>query len=184
MKNQPKHPKVTKAHLIFLREIASGSTQRQALLKAYPERRGWKPESLDVTAANLFAKPHLQKAYQDLISKLRKEEEEKARWNREQSIKTLRAVIEANETDMIRIQKGRQEELAQLEEEIDKADPITAKALMKAYIKKQQEISVYKTHNEGIIAAVAELNRMQGYNEANINLNNTVIFQGEEELED
>ena len=41
-----------------------------------------------------------------------------------------------------------------------------------------------QVNNKGITEAVAELNKMQGFNEETINMNGSVVFSGEEDLED
>ena len=55
---------------------------------------------------------------------------------------------------------------------------------MREILKQRKLRRASQVNNKGIIDAVAELNKMQGFNEETINMNGTVVFAGEEELED
>ena len=65
-------------------------------------------------------------------------------------------------------------------------NPENAAVLVQLMLKQRKSRRASQVNNKGIIDAVAELNKMQGFNdnEETINMNGTVIFTGEEELED
>ena len=60
-----------------------------------------------------------------------------------------------------------------------KADKILEKMIA---AKKQSRTKVPNT--VGMTSAISELNKMSGFNEQNINVNGTVIFEDEEDLPD
>jgi len=174
---------LTKPQEIFIQELLKGNTQRQAYLKAYPSRKNWKENSLDAAASTLFKNNKVRKRYDELLNKMREEETKKTMWTREQSIETLRYVIDVNKKDLERINKAFEEELEALQK-LMQENPEKAPQYLKEILKQRKLRRASKVNNQGIIDAVAELNKMQGFNEETINMNGTVIFTGEEELED
>ena len=104
-------------------------------------------------------------------------------WTREQAIETLRYVIDVNKKDLERINKAFEEELEMLQK-LMQEDPEKAPLYLEQILKQRKLRRASKVNNQGIIDAVAELNKMQGFNEETINMNGTVIFTGEEDLED
>ena len=117
------------------------------------------------------------------MEQVRKRETEKTMWTREESIETLRYVIDVNRQDLDRIQDAMEEELVELQAQIDK-DPGNAAMYVKAMLKNRRTRRASQVNNKGITDAVAELNKMQGFNEETINMNGVVMFTGEDELED
>lgn len=167
----------------FIQALLKGDSQRQAYLKAYPKRASWKGNSLDVEASKLFNNPMIKLRYEKLLAELQKEEQEKTKWTREQSIDTLKYVIGKNKEDLERIQTACEDELLGLLAMIQ-LDPNKAVYYTELAIKQRKQRRISSIHNSGIVGAVAELNKMQGFNEETINMNETVRFCGEEELKD
>lgn len=174
---------ITPQEEIFLQEILKGNSQRKAYIKAYPKRASWKPGTLDTQASLLFKKEKIRKRYDELLVAFREEEVEKTQWTREQSITTLRYIIDKNRQDLERIQAAADEEIDLLLQQIQQ-EPEKAVLLTQMVVKQRKQRRISAIHNSGIVDAVAELNKMQGYNEANINMNGTVIFSGEDELQE
>ena len=92
-------------------------------------------------------------------------------------------MIDRNTTELQRIDEAYIQELELIEEEI-KVNPMNASLLTAKIIDRLKERRISRVHNAGIIDAVSELNKMQGFGEETINVNGTVIFSGEDELED
>lgn len=174
---------LSKQEEIFVAEIVKGKSQRAAYLLAYPKKKHWQDNSLDTNASILFKKTKIRNRYEELMQQMRKNEERSTMWTREESIKTLRGVIDKNQADQQRIHEACEEELLLLQKQIEE-DPMNAKKYVKDMLKQRKQKRVSMIHNGGIVSAVAELNKMQGYNEENINVNGTIVFEGEEELED
>ena len=174
---------LTKPQEIFIQELLKGNTQRQAYLKAYPSKKKWKESSLDSAASSLLKNEKVRTRYEQLLNKMREEETKKTMWTREQSIETLRYVIDVNKKDLERINKAFEEELEVLQK-LMMEDPEKAPLYLQQILKQRKSRRASQVNNKGIIDAVAELNKMQGFNEETINMNGTVIFTGEEELED
>lgn len=174
---------LTKPQEIFIQELLKGNTQRQAYLKAYPSKKKWKESSLDSAASSLLKNEKVRTRYEQLLNKMREEETKKTMWTREQSIETLRYVIDVNKKDLERINKAFEEELEALQK-LMQENPEKAPLYLAQILKQRKLRRASKVNNQGIIDAVAELNKMQGFNEETINMNGTVIFTGEEELED
>jgi len=174
---------LTKPQEVFIQELLKGNTQRQAYLKAYPSKKKWKENSIDAAASTLFKNEKVRKRYEQLLNSMREKEQEKTMWTREQSIEALKYVIEVNRKDMERINKAFEEEL-ELLQKLMQEDPEKAPQYLQQILKQRKSRRASQVNNKGITEAVAELNKMQGFNEETINMNGTVVFTGEEELED
>lgn len=175
--------KLTKQQEIFVNELVKGNTQRQAYLKAYPSKKKWKETSLDCEASKLLSNSKVKQRYTELLYKMRENEQKNTQWTRDQSIETLRYVIDMNRKDMERISNAFEDELEILQK-LMKEDPKKAPQYLREILKQQKSRRASRVNNKGITDAVAELNKMQGFNEETINLNGTVIFAEEDELED
>lgn len=186
-KKKPKRTKtsykarLTKPQEVFIQELIKGQTQRKAYLKAYPNTRKWKETSVDCAASLLFGQTTVKQRYEEALQEMRRKEQETGQWTREESIKTLRFVIDKNKDDIDRIYQTAEEELELLAKMMQE-QPEKAGDFLQYMIKQKKTRRISGVHNQGIVSAVTELNKMQGFNEENINLNGTVIFEGEEEL--
>lgn len=174
---------LTKAQEVFVNELIKGKSQRQAFLKAYPEKASWQWGTIDTKASLLFKQEKVKNRYTELMEQIRAKEQAETQWTREQAIKTLRGIIDKNQEEYDRIQAVIEEEIETLLEKI-KANPKKAVKLTEELVRKRKSRIVTATHNAGIISAVSELNKMQGFNEETINLNGSVVFSGEDQLED
>lgn len=125
----------------------------------------------------------MQKRYKELLEIYRKDEQENALWTRENSIKSLKYVINQNKIDLERTQEAYEQELDYLIQQIEE-HPESAPLYTRMLVEARKQRRMANVYNKGIVDAVAELNKMQGFNEETINLNGTVIFEAEEELED
>lgn len=174
---------LTKPQEKFIQELLKGNTQRQAYIKAYPSKKNWKENSLDSSASTLFKNPKVRERYDQLLNEMRESETEKTKWTREQSIETLRYVIDVNKKDLERIDRAAEEEL-ELLQKLMQEDPEKAPLYLQQILKQRKSRRASQVNNKGITDAVAELNKMQGFNEETINLNGMVMFTGEDDLED
>lgn len=168
---------------LFLQEICKGNSQRVSYLKAYPKRAHWKTRSIDCEATKLFNKPLVKQRYQEMLAEFREKESLKTGWTREQAIETLRFVIDTNRKDLERIQLAAEEELEILQKQIIE-EPGKAAAFVQLMLRNRKKARANATNNTAIIQASAELNKMQGFNEENINMLGTVLFTNEEKLEE
>lgn len=175
--------KLTKQQEVFVNEMVKGSTQRQAYIKAYPSKKDWKESSLDVEASKLFKKSKVRQRFDELLYTAREHEQKNTMWTREESIETLRYVIDINKKDLNRIEDAAEEELELLQKQI-KENPDQAAMLVQLMLKQRKSRRASQVNNKGITDAVAELNKMQGFNEETINMNGSVVFIGEDELEE
>ena len=175
--------KITKQQERFINELINGESQRKAYIKAYPSKKHWKDSAIDSAASTLFKQEKIKRRYDELLDLFRKEEQEKTRWTREQSIEALRYVIDVNKKDLERIEAAAEEELELLRRMMIE-DPERATSYINEILKKRKSRRASQVNNKGITDAVAELNKMQGFNEETINLNGMVVFSGEDELED
>ena len=178
-----KKERLTPKQEIFVQELVKGNTQYESYLIAYPSKRKWKRNSIDCEASKLFKRTKIKQRYEELLNTMRERETEKTQWTREESIKTLRYVIDVNKKDLDRIQDAMDEELEILEKQILE-NPEKAAIYVKEMMKNRKSRRASQVNNKGITDAVAELNKMQGFNEETINMNGAVVFTGEDELED
>ena len=168
---------------IFVQELVKGKSQYESYLTAYPSKRNWKRNSIDSNASQLRSKAKIKQRYEELMEIMREEETQRTKWTREESIATLKYVIDVNKKDLDRIQDAMDEELEMLQQQILEK-PENAAMFVKEMLKNRKSRRASQVNNKGITDAVAELNKMQGFNEETINMNGVVMFTGEDELED
>ena len=168
---------------VFVNAILQGKPQKDAYLLAFPEMAKKPLSQIYVNSCQFFKKPAVQKEYQKLLTEFQEKEKVKTEWTREQAIETLRFVVDTNKRDLQRINKAADEELEILQEKILR-EPKKAAKLVQELIRKRKQRRATAVNNEGIIKAAAVLNQMHGYNEETVNLNGSVVFSGENELED
>lgn len=174
--------KLTAKEEKFVNLLVQGLTQRQAYKGAYDTSR-IKDGTIDVYASRIFKKPKVFARYQELLEEFRAREKEKTGWTREQSIETLRFVIDTNKKDLERIQEAAIEELEELQKQV-KQNPELAPQLIQLMIQQKKKTRANKTNNDALISATSALNQMLGYNEQTINMNGQVVFEGENDLEE
>jgi len=175
----------TVAEDIYANKLAQGWTQRKSYVKAYPNKTNWKVTSLDIMASKLASKEKVKKRILFYTDKYKELNEKMESWSRGEAVKTLRFVVDINRKEVDRINEACEEEideLLKLSQVVDSMEEQT-KILKKVIdLRKMRRLS--NINNQGIINASSELNKMHGYNEENINHSGSVIFIGEEELED
>ena len=181
-KESPVKDKITKAEEIFVNELIRGKSQRQAFLRAYPEKASWKWASIDSAASTLLKREKVSRRYDALMNRIRTAELEKTKWTREQAIETLKDVIKRNVEEHGKIQTAVDDEIEYLLEKIKK-NPRKAEEYTRELLRKRKTRIVSFANNSGVISAVSELNKVQGFNEETINLNGSVVFSGEDRLE-
>lgn len=176
---------ITLKQINFVEAILEGKTQREAYYTAYPNSKKWKPGAVDTTASGLYNKPEIQKRIAIRTEELAAIMRAKGTWSREQSVKKLQYVIDICEKEVQRIEGAYNEELDILLKGVAEAeDPKQAASMLLTILKEKKQRRISKIHTGSIIEAVAELNKMHGFTEENINLNGTVVFSGEEEMKE
>lgn len=173
----------TAAEEVFINELIKGESQRKAYRTAYPHRALWKDHVIDTKASLLLKREQVLNRYTFLLKQHRDNEQQNTAWTRENSIKTLKFVVGKNQDEVNRIHDAVEEEIEILLKQIEE-DPDNARVLTQELLKKRKQRRLSAIHNQGIIAAVSELNKMQGFNEENINVHSSVKFVGENDLED
>ena len=118
-----------------------------------------------------------------MLSNIRIKEQEKTQWTREQAIDILKDVIKKNKEEQDRIQLAINDEIEVLLEKIHD-NPGKAEKYTKELLAKRKARITSNTYNTGIINAVSELNKMEGFNESNINFNGSILFSDEDKLEE
>ena len=78
---------LTQAQKKFVIEAAGGKARGDAYAAAYPGSAKWKPESRKVAAAHLMAVPQVARAYREELARIEEEEQKRADWTRQKSIK-------------------------------------------------------------------------------------------------
>ncbi len=102
----------------FVQALAKGKNQYESYLIAYPSRKTWKRNSIDCEASKLFKQDKVKQRYETLMERIRERETKKTMWSREESIETLKYVIDVNKQDLERIQDAMEEELEIIYKEI------------------------------------------------------------------
>lgn len=168
--------KLTAKQEKFCQEIAKGKTQREAMLIAYPSRKNWTQQSIDVAASQLMN----NKLVISRLQELRAATEKKVIWNRTRALKEINYVLEMHKKDIERIDEACQTEidllnleidkkvaqLAQIDESVSRGVIIRISKEIKelnekvAKLKKQKRMN--GTNTRGILEASKILNRMYG----------------------
>lgn len=175
--------KLTSKQEMFVRELVKGKSQYAAYLIAYPKSTGWLRNTVDCEASLLRKHPKVSKRYNELIKDVRKKEAKKMLWTREKSINALSYIVEVNTQDIERVCDTIEDELEILCQKIEQ-EPENAAKYTKELIRLRKSKRASTINNKGVTDAVAELNKMMGYNEQTINMNGSVVFEGENDLED
>ena len=86
-KDKARRERLTQAQKRFVLAVAEGATRGEAYARAYPKASSWKPESRAVAAAHLLARPHVARAYAEELARIEEEEQKRADWTRQKSIR-------------------------------------------------------------------------------------------------
>lgn len=86
-KRKPKREKLTQAQKRFIIAVAEGRGKADAYALAYPNANKWKPESRAVAASHLLARDVVARAYKEELARIEEEEQRRADWTRQKSIK-------------------------------------------------------------------------------------------------
>lgn len=168
---------------VFIQAIVSGDNQKEAYLKAYPKKASWKNTSLNVASCNLFRKPIVQQRFKEAIEAMRKHEQDKTLWVREEAITNLRFIIDENKKEVERLNKSYEEEMDLIAKEIENTTDIEViKKMQLKIISKNKQKRLSSTYNQGITMAIAELNKMSGFYNDNSGVDKTVKFLNEDKV--
>ena len=187
MSQQGTYPELTQEEETFCQAlVVDHMTQRQAYIKAYPHKKDrLTTGSLDTAAFFLAHKGKIVDRCKEISNTIRSNGNLQALWTRENSIEKLKYVIDKNQEEMERIAAAFDTETAQILEDYEACDDEKQQAsLAKQLVEKMKKRRMTNVHNMGITTAVAELNKMQGFNETTVNMNETVKFTGELDLKD
>lgn len=111
----------------FVQGLVSGLSQRQAYYEAFPNSNNWKPDTVDKRASELFKNREILGRYNDLVE----EHKEKALWTREESVNTLKWLIqksiksiESEEFDKGYVRQGTSSALMSAIQELNKLEDL------------------------------------------------------------
>ena len=171
----------------FVTYILQGMSQYQAYKKAFPSCKKWKDQSIRSNAYKLRHQPKIEARILERQEMIAQQENDEVIWSREKATAALMGVITRANNDLDRINNAFDEQLAFIELSIEKCTNEKEKVqLMNKFfnLKRQRRVSISQTSS--IIQASAELNKMNGFNMLNHNVdaNQVVVFQGEEDLLD
>ena len=177
---------ITEQEEVFCQAIAVDHlTQRQAFLRAYPHKTYLAENSMDMAAWCMMQKGYIKERVKEIGETIRNNGNLQAIWTRENSIEKLKFVIDKNQQEMERIEGAFDTETAQILADYESCEDEKQQAsLAKQLVEKMKKRRMTNIHNMGITQAVAELNKMQGFNETTVNMNETVKFTGEDTLKD
>lgn len=171
----------------FVTYILQGMSQYAAYKKAFPSCKKWKDQSIRSNAFKLRHSPKIEARIEQRQYEIAQQENQEVIWSREKATAELMSVINRANRDLDRIDTAFNEQLKYLELLIEDEENAQNKIkLMNQYfnLKKQRRVSISQTSS--IIQASAELNKMNGFNMLNHNVdgNQVVVFQGEDDLLD
>lgn len=171
----------------FVNAIIGGSSVPEALLEAYPHTKKLTSSQRSACGNKLKRVPKISKAIEDRLKRIQQASDIEAKWERSDSIRTLKNVIDMNKNELDRINSAFEQEAETILKAVEEEkDPVKKSELMYAFIKQQKARRISKIHNSAIIESVSELNKMQGYNMTNFDIsgNAVVQFVGEDEIPD
>lgn len=171
----------------FVNAILGGSLPGDALMEGYPHTKKLTSVERSKRGNKLKKVPKIAKEIEARCARIKQASEIEAKWERTDSIATLKNVIARNVKELNRIDEAFEKEAATLLACMDSAKTDDEKAnLLAAFIKQQKTRRISKIHNSAIIESVSELNKMQGYNLTNFEISGDAVvrFEGEDEILD
>lgn len=155
----------------FVDLILSGVAQHAAYRQVY------KPDSLRSNlwcasaACMILANKNVKEYKAQQEEEIRKKLVSSQVWEKENSVEELKFVIEQNKEEIIKIQESVKAQIEDIIAEMDKTEDVDKLAkLGRKLAQLQGKYVLGKQHNDGIVQAVSELNRMHGFNHENVAL--------------
>lgn len=170
----------------FVRELLLGANSSDAYKTAFPEQSAkMSKEDIAYEARKLSSRRKIQRRRLSLMTEKQDELKETRKWEFHNSVIQLRYAMDEITSEIERIKQAVQDEIDALFEKADKeTNPSRREKILEEINKKMKYKHLTQTQMQSMIMAVAELNKMHGFNVENFNFQGTVNFLGEEDLED
>ncbi len=170
----------------FIRELLRGHTTKEAYKIAFKEQcEQMDDEEIAYEARKLSARRKIQRRRLELMQEMQDELKETRKWEFANSVQQLRYAMDEIQYEVERIKQASQDEIDALFAKADREEnKAKRERILDEINKKMKYKHLTQTQMQSMIMAVAELNKMHGFNQDNFNFQGTVSFVGEDELED
>lgn len=137
----------------------------QALVEAYPT---WANKTIQQQRAQvccIMKKPKIQAIYNEMMENKREALVAEAKWTRDTAIEALKYIYNVNRQEHERVDETYNQHIDFLLMKIEaSADLVEKQKLLDNILKLRKERRASQINNNAMIQAVAELNKMHGYN--------------------
>lgn len=136
-----------------------------ALVEAYPIWADKTVQQQRMQVCCIMKKPKIQAIYNEMMEKKRAELVAEAKWTRDTAIEALKYIYNINRQEHERVDKTYNDHIDFLLMKIEaSADLVEKQKLLDDILKLRKERRASQINNNAMIQAVAELNKMHGYN--------------------
>lgn len=178
------NPYITLPEDNFVRDIMEGKSREQAYIDSF-DTDGMSEEDIKYKARLLFQRRHIRKHYQDIFQEMQDKLATGSAYTFEEGVFTLKRLKDKTLLQLEDVQMARDEEIDRLLDEIDQEkNPKKREKLFAEVNKLRRYRTVTTSESLAIQGAIAELNKMHGFNEENVNLGGVVNFIGGAEISD
>lgn len=177
-------PYITLPEDNFVRDIMEGKSREDAYSDNF-DVEGMELEDIKYKARLLFQRRHIRKHYQNIFQEMQDKLATGSAYTFEEGVFTLKRLKDKTLLQLEDVQMARDEEIDRLLDEIElEKNPKKREKLFSEVNKIRRYRTVTTSESLAIQGAIAELNKMHGFNEENVNLGGAVTFVGGETLDD
>lgn len=177
-------PYITLPEDNFVRDIMEGKSREEAYSDNF-DVEDMELEDIKYKARLLFQRRHIRKHYQNIFKEMQDKLATGSAYTFEEGVFTLKRLKDKTLLQLEDIQMARDEEIDRLLDEIElEKNPKKREKLFSEVNKIRRYRTVTTSESLAIQGAIAELNKMHGFNEENVNLGGAVTFVGGSTLED
>lgn len=155
----------------------------EAMKTAYPARVNASDKELKSRASTILNTPKVQKVYNDMMEERRAELIAENKWTRDNAIEALKFIYNINKKEHERVEETYNQHVDFLLMKLEaSSDMVEKQKLLDQIIKIRKERRASQVNNNAMISAVAELNKMHGYNSERLVVENESVSELDKRL--
>lgn len=171
---------LTEAEDNFVRDVFEGR-DRVLAFKDYFDTSEMDEDKIKERARLMLARPKIRNHYNTLFKEMQERLAEASVYTFEQGVHTLKYLIDAVQVQLEDKKNARDTELEFLFDELETAKTDSQRKRVIGDINKAGRRMIITTPESlALSTAIAELNKMHGFNEENVNMNTAVVFESGE----
>lgn len=178
------NPYITLPEDSFVRDIMEGKSREQAYSDNF-DTEGMDEDTIKYKSRLLLNRKHVRKHYQDIFQEMQDTLAKSSAYSFEEGVFSLKRLKDFTYIQLEEIKMAREEEIERLLDLIEvEENPKKRDRLFKEVNKIRNRRTITTAESLAIQGAVAELNKMHGFNEENVNLGGAVQFVGGDSISD